>query len=109
TTDSPEPLPPPKRVEDGDPVPPRGTVMQDPGGGEFMSGDRPARESDPLWFSGEYLLWWTKGSNLPPLVTTGSPAAARPGALGQPGTSVLFGGDVDSGPRSGARFAGGLW
>jgi hypothetical protein len=62
-----------------------------------------------FWVSAEYLYWWTKGSNLPNLVTGGSATDAIPGALGQPGTRVLFGGDEDSQGHSGARFNAGIW
>jgi hypothetical protein len=45
---------------------------------------------------------------VPPLVTTGSTTSQ--GILGQPGTTVLFGGSaVDYGPQSGARFTAGYW
>jgi hypothetical protein len=63
--------------------------------------------SSRLWGQAEYLLWWIKDSNLPPLVTAGNPASR--GALG-PGTTVLFGGgDVDNEERSGGRFWVGYW
>jgi hypothetical protein len=62
-----------------------------------------------FWLSADYLLWWIKSNPLPALVTSGSPNDAVPGALGQPGTQVLFGGDVDNSVRSGARFRGGYW
>jgi hypothetical protein len=53
----------------------------------------------------EYLMWFLKGADMPPLVTGG-----RTGVLGAPGTRVLFGGsDVRQGLRSGARFTGGYW
>src|SRR5262245_9985124 len=46
-----------------------------------------------LWVSAEYLLWWIKDGPFPvPLATTGSATDPTPGALGQPGTTVLFGG-----------------
>jgi hypothetical protein len=64
------------------------------------------------WVSGEYLYWWIRGQPLPPLVTTTSDAMILPssGALGSPGTSVLYGGNnVANGPLSGARFRGGYW
>jgi hypothetical protein len=64
---------------------------------------------DCLWFSVDYLLWWTKDNRLPPLLTTGSPQDAQPGALGQPGTQILFGGAIDSEDRSGGRFQVGYW
>src|SRR6266446_3470956 len=37
-------------------------------------------------FSAEYLVLWFKADQVPPLVTTGNPNAAIPGALDQPGT-----------------------
>ncbi len=65
-----------------------------------------------FWFSGEYLMWWGKSSNLPPLATTSVAGTARnqAGVLGLPGTSTLIGGrGVDLGIRSGARFTLGCW
>ncbi len=65
-----------------------------------------------LWVRGEYLLWWTQGSNLPPLVTT-SPAGTDPsvaGVLGQSTTSILFGGNmVNTDANSGWRVTLGYW
>jgi hypothetical protein len=60
-----------------------------------------------VWFRAEALYWWTKASPVPvPIVTQGSLADARPGALGQPGTSVLIGDqDMSFGGRGGGRFA----
>lgn len=60
----------------------------------------------------DYLLWWTKGSSLPPLVTS-SPANTlrqEAGVIGLPGTQVLFG-DEQSGQdsRSGIRASLGRW
>jgi hypothetical protein len=57
--------------------------------------------------SGEYLLWWIKSSQVPPLITTGPVASG--GVIGAPGTIVLFGGDIDNEPRSGGRFRVGYW
>lgn len=58
----------------------------------------------------DYLLWWIRGSSLPPLVTTGSINDAVPGALGQPGTQVLFGNQTtNTTPNSGLRFLAGWW
>lgn len=54
--------------------------------------------------SAEFLLWWIKHSNNPALVTSGSLSDAVPGALGQPGTTVLFGGKEDFDDRTGARL-----
>jgi Putative beta barrel porin-7 (BBP7) len=72
-----------------------------------------------FYVSGEYLGWWTKGSQLPPLLTTASgpepadPALnlpARTGALGLPNTQVVYGNNnVSNDFRSGARIMAGYW
>ena len=65
-----------------------------------------------LSFHGEYLAWWTKASNFPPLATTSPAGTTRTnaGVLGQPGTEVLFSGsDGDESGRSGARFTLNHW
>jgi hypothetical protein len=63
-----------------------------------------------FYFKTEYLLWWTKGDKLPPLVTTGAVTDLRPGALGMPGTAIHFGGKAeDSEARSGVRATLGFW
>jgi hypothetical protein len=64
-----------------------------------------------FWVRGEYLLWWIKDSQVPDLITTGVPGATvLPGVLGQPGTTVLFGGpDGDNQVREGGRISGGFW
>jgi hypothetical protein len=60
--------------------------------------------------SAEYLLWFIRGQQLPPLLTTGSAADAIPGALGQQGTSVLFGNNsLANNPYSGLRLRGVWW
>lgn len=58
-----------------------------------------------FWFSGDYLLWWTKSQPLPvTLVTTG------PGAIGVPGTVTVIGNqDFSYGAQSGARIDTGMW
>jgi hypothetical protein len=64
--------------------------------------------SDRLWVRGDWLLWWTSGSHLPPLVTTGTLQSA--GVLGQEGTSILFGDStlLDD-ARNGVRLTAGGW
>jgi len=57
------------------------------------------------WISAEYLMWWIRDSHLPPLVTSGP----NGGVLGQPGTTVLLGGELDHEMFSGARIGGGMW
>ncbi len=82
-------------------------VLDDPGAGKGVCGP-PGR----FWVGAEYLQWWLKGTPLPPLVTTGpaSPTTPSPGALGTPGTGVLFGGDnLNPGAYTGARFTAGYW
>ncbi len=63
-----------------------------------------------FYASAEYLLWWVKGFNTPPLVTTSPAAVAQPfqGVLGVPTTTVLFGGSqLNQDPFSGGRFRAG--
>jgi len=65
--------------------------------------DRPGQ----LWFRGDFLLWWTKGADLPPLVTTSPAGTAEDvaGVLGEDDTAILFGGSgVSPGSRPGGRF-----
>lgn len=62
----------------------------------------------------EYLAWWTKGVNLPALVTTSPFVQGQPmqssGILGQPGTVILFGNEnIDPGVLSGGRVTIGYW
>src|ERR1043166_7680950 len=54
----------------------------------------------PFTISAEALLWWFKGNATPPLVSTG--------ALGDPDTKVLLGGDdLDTNPNPGLRLTAG--
>jgi hypothetical protein len=65
---------------------------------------------DRFWVNAEYLLWWMKGSPLPSLVTTGPSTSPTPGAIGSPGTGVLFGGgSVGQNFFSGGLFTAGFW
>jgi hypothetical protein len=72
----------------------------------------PCRATPSIWAQADYLLWWTKGVNAPPLATT-SPTYASPttaGVLGQPNTTVLFGGErINDDSQSGGRFTLGTW
>ena len=80
--------------------------------GLFRRWDTIAPDDSRFWFRGEYLLWWIKDGQLPPLVTTSPPGTPREqaGVLGAPGTSILFPGDAVSNPeRSGGRFTIGFW
>ena len=62
----------------------------------IVDGGIPVAASDGtgpnFWVNADYLLWYVKKSPIPiPLITSGNPTDPVPGALGQPGTTVLFG------------------
>ena len=60
------------------------------------------------WLGAEYLLWWRKGSDMPPLVTT-APSGTNP-ALGNAGTTILYGNEkVGEHARAGTRLSFGHW
>jgi hypothetical protein len=66
------------------------------------------------WYgSAEFLFWRLRDSQTPPLVTTSSVGTRNvpfiPGALGSPGTVILFGGEIDHGWRPGLRGTVGYW
>jgi hypothetical protein len=85
-----------------------GGDSEDKHGGD--DGDRygPGPAPYRLWASGEYLLYWVKSGKLPaPLVSSGAPPST--GILGQPGTTVLFGTDLDYSTHSGGRLNVGGW
>jgi Putative beta barrel porin-7 (BBP7) len=90
-----EPAPLPERAVD---------AMQD--GSVPVSARRP-----PVWLNVEYLLWWTRNQSAPPLITRGDTSDARPGALDQPYTRLLYGGvanDINFEDRHGGRFTFGV-
>lgn len=63
-----------------------------------------------FWAEADFLQWWYRAGAIPPLVTAGSALDPIPGALGEPGTRVLFG----NGPghaewASGGRARVGGW
>ena len=58
------------------------------------------------WANLDYLMWWSRGASLPPLVTTGS----QGGALNDPNLKILYGNDrVENTIRSGGRLNIGTW
>ncbi len=68
----------------------------------------PAYNSYRIWGSAEYLGWWFKGMNVPPLVTTGN--ATGFGVLGDPATRIVNGNDkVNTNMASGMRLRFGAW
>lgn len=67
---------------------------------------------DCLWFRGEYLMWWDKSGDLPPLATTSVAGTPRnqAGILGLADTSTVIGGQgFEMGLRTGARLTLGCW
>lgn len=63
-----------------------------------------------VWFRAEALAWWSKNSPMPvPVVTLGNPANNIPGAIGQPDTSILLGGqDIKVPGQGGGRYTFGF-
>jgi hypothetical protein len=59
-----------------------------------------------IWFKAEALYWWSKSSPVPvPIVTQGNTNDAVPGAIGQPGTTVLIGNqNINIPGRGGSRY-----
>jgi len=86
---------------------PPGGVEVGPGGTALFANVGPV---DPyqFWVSAEYLWWRVKDDTVPPLVTTG-PATFPVGFLGNAGTRVLLGGDLDQGTLNGVRVRAGMW
>ena len=61
------------------------------------------------WVDLDVLLWWTKGMETPPLVTTG-PSTSQPGYIGSPGTVILAGGGtILDDMQVGGRLRVGRW
>lgn len=82
------------------------TDVHPPEGEPWQQCCRPTR----FWVDAEFLLWFIRATRLPPLYTAGSPTDILPGAIGMPGTSVLFGGtNINYDVREGGRFGGGVW
>ncbi len=104
-----EVLPPPTAILPGGDA--CGCAAGNPDGcGAFGVNDCCAPPTHCFWITTEGLVWWLKGQHVPPLVTAGLPIAALPGALGQPGTVVLFGGKMEGDDaRGGARIHAGWW
>src|SRR5262249_37940144 len=65
-----------------------------------------------VWGSVEFLMWWAKGTSLPPLVTTSAPGTpvGQAGVLGFPTAYVLFGDQLGGNKlQGGGRIAAGIW
>ncbi len=59
------------------------------------------------WVSAEQLMWWSRSTSMPPLVTTSSPQFN--GIVGQGDTRVLLGGSFGDTYRIGGRVGAGYW
>ncbi len=65
-----------------------------------------------IFGSVEFLMWWGKGTHLPPLVTTSDPGTLQTdaGVLNLPTTTILFGNEMAGKDlQAGGRVALGLW
>jgi len=121
----PEPIPP--GVEEDEPA--TLDLLEDhdelvPGSGEPLDGDLSGMvfcDGDPAsvcddcgtvggyWMRAEYLQWWTKGSRMPPLLTTSTDPHGG-GALDDPATAIVFGNTrVANRGRSSFRIRLGYW
>ena len=68
------------------------------------------RKGPRLWVRAEYMIWWIKQANFPPLVTSGDFSDPIPGALNSLNTKILFGSSgMDFFDRKGGRFSAGWW
>lgn len=69
------------------------------------------RPTTVAWIDVSYLRWQVSNGPLStPLATTGNSADAVPGAIGQPGSRVIYGGqDIDYRGIDGLRLTAGLW
>ncbi len=63
--------------------------------------------SDRAWVSGEYLLWWTKSTQLPVLAATGPIPASVTDPVTTP--TPILAGSFGQTLHSGGRFGGGWW
>jgi hypothetical protein len=99
-------------------TPPEGAILFGPPDPEYVGdssfveeGACPGGCPHRLYVNAEYLMWWLKGNPTPPLVTgSTAPGMPRAGALGAPGTALLYGGtNVDTDAPSGGRFTVGYW
>lgn len=84
-------------------------MWQEPamGGGCYDDG---CQRCGTFWGRAEYLVWWIRGANTPPLVTT-SPDGTPVGIAGVlPNAQILFGNErINTQGRSGGRFTLGYW
>jgi hypothetical protein len=68
---------------------------------------RPEMPDGHLYGNIEYLFWWMRRDHEPAIITSGSRGESPSGAIGEPGTDVLFGGDVGGHYHNGVRVTAG--
>lgn len=112
TPDATQNLPTRTVVIPGEPVPPGGDSA--PAAARALDAERVLRvdaDQPRLWFSAEYLMWWTRKSPVPvPLVTTTSdnPQNNTSGNANSPTSTILLGDQgLRTHVRSGGRFSAG--
>jgi hypothetical protein len=79
---------------------------------DCISGSPRGCDPSRFWVRGEYLMWWTKGMYVPPLVTTSPQGTSDDdaGVLGRPDTRILFGDEgLFDQVRWGTRLQVGAW
>lgn len=90
---------------------PNNSLLAQPGGEAIVFWEELGGGLQRFYVRKEYLAWWLKGQNLPPLVTTSSPLLPEGnlGVLG-PGTAVLYGNSTQSAQQfNGLRLTAGYW
>jgi hypothetical protein len=87
---------------------PQNGIVLAPDGGTVIFGGATPVDASRFYVGAEWLRWKVKKDEAPPLVTTG-PASFPVAFLGNPGTRVLYGGEIDPGTLSGVRLTAGLW
>lgn len=111
------PLAAPKGEKAAAPVAAAGPTLMDHGGpgcGSECFDSCGCQSGFQTWFAADLVFWDVKDNRLPlPLVTVGSVLDPIPGAIGQPGTRVVWGGDASTNLGGdlipGLRFRGGAY
>lgn len=89
-----------------------GVSCTDPSCTDGCGGDPSRRHCWDLWGSAEVLLWWMKGTDLPPIVGTSPAGTIRNDAsvVATAGYTTLYGGDISGRDlQAGGRITLGTW